>query len=394
VIRVCILGATGSIGISTLDVIKQHAHQFKVVALTANQDVERLFQQCVEFLPRYAVMADAAAAEQLAARLAHFDEITVLSGVEGLKQVASLPEVDTVMAAIVGGAGLLPTLAAAQAGKRVLLANKEALVMSGQLFLDAVHQHGAQLLPIDSEHNAIFQCMPASFTQHGVKNLTAVGVSRILLTASGGPFRNYPLDQLSSVTPDQACNHPKWKMGRKISVDSATMMNKGLEVIEACWLFNTPPERIDVLIHPQSVIHSMVEYVDGSTLAQLGNPDMRTPIAHALAFPERMTSGVARLNLLEIAKLEFEPMDFARFPCLRLAYEAMQAGGTSTAILNAANEIAVEAFLAGKLRFTAIAELIEQTLSRLNGRAANTLEIILEDDARARQLAEELLTTL
>lgn len=393
-IRVCILGATGSIGVSTLDVIKQHAHQFKVVALTANQDVERLFQQCVEFLPRYAVMADAAAAEQLAARLAHFDEITVLSGVEGLKHVASLPEVDTVMAAIVGGAGLLPTLAAAQAGKRVLLANKEALVMSGQLFLDAVHQHGAQLLPIDSEHNAIFQCMPASFTQHGVKNLTAVGVSRILLTASGGPFRNYPLEQLSSVTPEQACNHPKWKMGRKISVDSATMMNKGLEVIEACWLFNTPPERIEVLIHPQSVIHSMVEYVDGSTLAQLGNPDMRTPIAHALAFPERMTSGVARLNLLEIAKLEFEPMDFARFPCLRLAYEAMQAGGTTTAILNAANEIAVEAFLAGKLRFTAIAELIEQTLSCLNGRAANTLEIILEDDARARQLAEELLTTL
>jgi 1-deoxy-D-xylulose-5-phosphate reductoisomerase len=394
VIRVCILGATGSIGMSTLDVIKQHAHQFKVVALTANQDVERLFQQCVEFLPRYAVMADAAAAEQLAARLAHFDEITVLSGVEGLKHVASLPEVDTVMAAIVGGAGLLPTLAAAQAGKRVLLANKEALVMSGQLFLDAVHQHGSQLLPIDSEHNAIFQCMPASFTQHGVKNLTAVGVSRILLTASGGPFRNYPLDQLSSVTPEQACNHPKWKMGRKISVDSATMMNKGLEVIEACWLFNTPPERIEVLIHPQSVIHSMVEYVDGSVLAQLGNPDMRTPIAHALAFPERMTSGVARLNLLEIAKLEFEPMDFARFPCLRLAYEAMQAGGTTTAILNAANEIAVEAFLAGKLRFTAISELIEQTLSRLNGRAASTLEIILEDDARARQLAEELLTTL
>jgi 1-deoxy-D-xylulose-5-phosphate reductoisomerase len=394
VIRVCILGATGSIGMSTLDVIKQHAHQFKVVALTANQDVERLFQQCVEFLPRYAVMADAAAAEQLAARLAHFDEITVLSGVEGLKHVASLPEVDTVMAAIVGGAGLLPTLAAAQAGKRVLLANKEALVMSGQLFLDAVHQHGAQLLPIDSEHNAIFQCMPASFTQHGVKNLTAVGVSRILLTASGGPFRNYPLDQLSSVTPEQACNHPKWKMGRKISVDSATMMNKGLEVIEACWLFNTPPERIEVLIHPQSVIHSMVEYVDGSVLAQLGNPDMRTPIAHALAFPERMTSGVARLNLLEIAKLEFEPMDFARFPCLRLAYEAMQAGGTTTAILNAANEIAVEAFLAGKLRFTAISELIEQTLSRLNGRAASTLEIILEDDARARHLAEELLTTL
>jgi 1-deoxy-D-xylulose-5-phosphate reductoisomerase len=379
---------------STLDVIKQHAHQFKVVALTANQDVERLFQQCVEFLPRYAVMADAAAAEQLAARLAHFDEITVLSGVEGLKHVASLPEVDTVMAAIVGGAGLLPTLAAAQAGKRVLLANKEALVMSGQLFLDAVHQHGSQLLPIDSEHNAIFQCMPASFTQHGVKNLTAVGVSRILLTASGGPFRNYPLDQLSSVTPEQACNHPKWKMGRKISVDSATMMNKGLEVIEACWLFNTPPERIEVLIHPQSVIHSMVEYVDGSVLAQLGNPDMRTPIAHALAFPERMTSGVARLNLLEIAKLEFEPMDFARFPCLRLAYEAMQAGGTTTAILNAANEIAVEAFLAGKLRFTAISELIEQTLSRLNGRAASTLEIILEDDARARHLAEELLTTL
>lgn len=395
-IRVCILGATGSIGVSTLDVIRQHVQQFKVIALTANQDIERLLQQCIEFLPQYAVMADAAAAEQLAQRLTQqgFDEITVLSGVAGLEQVASLPEVDTVMAAIVGGAGLLPTLAAARAGKRVLLANKEALVMSGQLFLDAVHTHGAQLLPIDSEHNAIFQCMPASFTQHGVKNLTAVGVSRILLTASGGPFRTYPLDQLSAVTPKQACAHPKWKMGRKISVDSASMMNKGLEVIEACWLFATPPEKIDVLIHPQSVIHSLVEYVDGSVLAQLGNPDMRTPIAHALAFPERMTSGVARLNLLEIAKLEFEVMDFARFPCLRLAYEAMRAGGTSTVILNAANEVAVDAFLAGRLRFTAIAELIERTLIAMSARAANTLNIILEDDTNARRLAEEILITL
>jgi 1-deoxy-D-xylulose-5-phosphate reductoisomerase len=331
-------------------------------------------------------MVEPRAAELLASALRDAgSETEVLAGVEALSMVASHPQTDYVMAAIVGAAGLLPSLAAARAGKRVLLANKESLVMSGQLFMDAVREHSAVLLPIDSEHNAVFQCLPRDGKD---------GVEKILLTASGGPFRTWSQEALAHITPEQAVAHPNWSMGQKISVDSATLMNKGLEVIEACWLFNTPPERIEVLIHPQSVIHSMVEYVDGSVLAQLGNPDMRTPIAHALAFPERMTSGVARLNLLEIAKLEFEPMDFARFPCLRLAYEAMQAGGTTTAILNAANEIAVEAFLAGKLRFTAISELIEQTLSRLNGRAASTLEIILEDDARARHLAEELLTTL
>jgi len=381
--KITILGATGSIGINTLDVIKRNSDEFEVVALTGHRQVDRLAALCLEWSPRYAVVADADAAAQLEQGLKN-TAVQVLSGTEGLIQVASLPEVDIVMAAIVGAAGLLPTLAAAQAGKRVLLANKEALVMSGQLFMDAVRDNGAELLPIDSEHNAVFQCMPPRFQ---IPSVPPQGISRILLTASGGPFRNYPIEQLHDVTPDQACAHPNWNMGRKISVDSATMMNKGLEVIEACWLFSAPANQVEVVLHPQSVIHSLVEYVDGSVLAQLGNPDMRTPIAYALAWPERIDSGVPRLNLIDIARLDFEAVDFGRFPCLKLAYEAMLAGGTASTILNAANEVAVEAFLQERLRFSAIPKIIETTLSKLTGRVANSLEVIIEDDARARELA-------
>lgn len=380
---ITILGATGSIGLNTLNVIKQHPQKFEVIALTANLQVSRLEQLCLEWSPRYAVMADADAAEQLEQRLKQQNSpVKVLSGTDALSFVSSLDEVSVVMAAIVGSAGLLPTLAAAKAGKRILLANKEALVMSGQLFMDAVRENGAELLPIDSEHNAIFQCMPAFKMQ---------GVCRILLTASGGPFRTTPIEQLDTVTPEQAVAHPNWSMGRKISVDSATMMNKGLEVIEASWLFAAKAEQIEVVIHPQSIIHSLVEYVDGSVLAQLGNPDMRTPIAHGLAWPERMSSGVARLNLFDIARLDFEAVDFQKFPCLQLAYDAMLAGGTSSTILNAANEIAVQAFLDGNLAFTKIPKIIESTLSKLTGRIATSLDIILEDDKQARNLATQII---
>jgi len=385
--KITILGATGTIGINTLDVIKLHRNDIEITALTANKNIDRLEQQCLEWLPKYAVMADADAAEQLAQRLKN-SSIEVLSGVEGLSKVASLAEVDMVMAGIVGGAGLIPTLAAAQAGKRVLLANKEALVMSGQLFMDAIKQNNAELLPIDSEHNAIFQCLPSS------KQAGTQGVSRILLTASGGPFRNFSLEQLHNVTPAQACNHPNWSMGQKISVDSATMMNKGLEVIEACWLFDSQPQDIEVVLHPQSIIHSLVEYIDGSLLAQLGNPDMRTPIAYALGWPQRIASGVKRLSLIEVARLDFEAMDFNRFPCLQLAYDAMQAGGTSTVILNAANEIAVQTFLQEKLKFIDIPKVIETVLANLTARNADSLEIILEDDAKARELAIELVANM
>lgn len=393
-IGVTILGATGTIGINTLSVLQQHPEQYTVIALTAQRNVEVLFQQCLQYQPRYAVMVEQQAAQQLQQRLQAVGSKTeVLAGAEHLSTVAQLSEVGVVMAAIVGGAGLVPTLAAAQAGKRVLLANKEALVMSGQLFMDAVHQHHAELLPIDSEHNAIFQCLPAPNLQHSPNfHLNASGVQKILLTASGGPFRNYPLDQLSAVTPEQACAHPTWNMGRKISVDSATMMNKGLEVIEACWLFAAYPEQVEVILHPQSVIHSMVAYVDGSVLAQLGNPDMRTPIAHALAYPQRISSGVKPLNLVEIAKLEFMEMDFKRFPCLTLAYQALRTGGTATTILNAANEIAVAAFLERRLKFTQIASVIEQTLAQLPVQAAASLNIILETDQLARQTATRLVT--
>jgi len=384
--KITILGATGTIGINTLEVIKLHKNDFEITALTANKNIERLEQLCLEWLPKYAVMADADSAEQLEQRLKN-SSVQVLSGVEGLSKVASLDEVDMVMAGIVGGAGLVPTLAAAQAGKRVLLANKEALVMSGQLFMDAIKQNNAELLPIDSEHNAIFQCLPSS-EQAGIQKQ---GVRKILLTASGGPFRNFSIDQLQNVTPAQACKHPNWSMGQKISVDSATMMNKGLEVIEACWLFNSQPKDIEVVLHPQSIIHSLVEYVDGSLLAQLGNPDMRTPIAYALGWPVRIESGVKRLSLIDVARLDFEVMDFNQFPCLQLAYDAMQAGGTSTVILNAANEIAVQAFLQEKLKFVEIAKVIETTLSRLTGRNSDSLETILEDDAKARELANEIV---
>jgi len=385
---VTVLGATGSIGVSTLDVLARHPKRYRVVALSANRQVERLLQQCLQYRPRYAVMADETAAEQLRARLLEQGaEIEVLSGVAGLEQVAALDEVDYVMAAIVGAAGLPPVLAAARSGKRILLANKEALVMSGQLFMDEVRRHNAELLPIDSEHNAIFQCMPTDFD----RGLDEVGVRRILLTASGGPFRTTPLEQLVAVTPAQAVAHPNWSMGKKISVDSATMMNKGLEVIEACWLFNTGTDNIQVVLHPQSVIHSMVEYSDGSVLAQMGNPDMRTPIAHALAWPERIESGVPSLNLFEVARLDFEKPDLRRFPCLRLAMESIEAGGTAPAILNAANEIAVEGFLQERIRFTVIPELIEETLGRMTIEPADSLETIFAADAAARELSTTLL---
>ena len=381
---ITILGSTGSIGVNTLDVISRHPDNFRVVALSANSQVERLFNQCQQFRPTYAVMADEVAATQLAERIRQADlPIEVLAGIDGLVQVSQFDEVHQVMAAIVGAAGLLPTLAAAKAGKRVLLANKEALVMSGRLFMDAVKQNQAELLPIDSEHNAIFQCMPTSFDN----GLDSVGVRRILLTGSGGPFRTTTMDQLANVTPQQACAHPNWDMGRKISVDSATMMNKGLELIEACWLFNTTPDHVEIMLHPQSVIHSMVEYVDGSVLAQLGQPDMRTPIAHAMAWPKRIDSGVERLNLIDVARLEFEKPDLQRFPCLRLAEQAARAGGTTPAILNAANEIAVAEFLDNKIRFTDIAPLVEDVMTQIPTKAANDLDTILQADRTAREYA-------
>ncbi len=386
--NISILGATGTIGTNTLDVIRRHPARFTPFALTANTDVERLAGQCREFRPRYAVMANEDAAQRLQETLKKdAPETEVLSGIEGLEFISGHSEVDAVMAGIVGAAGLLPTLAAARAGKRVMLANKEALVMSGQIFMDEVANHHAELLPIDSEHNAIFQSMPLDFN----KGLQNVGVNKILLTASGGPFRTMELNQLDAVTPDQACAHPNWVMGRKISVDSATMMNKGLEVIEACWLFNTQSDLIQVVIHPQSTIHSMVSYNDGSVLAQLGNPDMRTPIAYAMGWPERIDSGVQPLDIFEVARLDFEAPDFSRYPCLRLAYEAFDTGGTATAVLNASNEVAVAAFLDEKIRFTDIPRVIEKSLEEAVTRPAESLEVILQADEEARQIANRYI---
>lgn len=388
-IGVTILGSTGSIGINTLDVIERHSDRFHVVALTAKSQVDRLFEQCRKFKPEYAVLVSADAAQQLEQKLKqHGIPTTVLSGIEGLEQAAANENADYVMAAIVGAAGLRPSLSAARAGKRVLLANKEALVMSGQIFIDEVKNNGAQLLPIDSEHNAIFQCMPPGFE----KGLPDVGVKRILLTASGGPFRDMAVDKLRDVTPEQACAHPNWVMGKKISVDSATMMNKGLEVIEACWLFGTTTEFIQVVLHPQSVIHSMVEYNDGSVLAQLGNPDMRTPIAHALAWPERFDSGVESLNLFDVARLDFQMPDIQRFPCLRLAIDAMRNGGTSSTILNAANEIAVQAFLDREIAFTDIANIIEYALSQVTANSIENLDTILAADTLTREVSREYIS--
>jgi 1-deoxy-D-xylulose-5-phosphate reductoisomerase len=386
---ITILGSTGSIGASTLDVLARNPSAYRIVALSANRDVEGLFKQCLQTRPRYAVMADPDAAEQLRARLrAQAGDIEVLGGAEALARVAALDDVDCVMAGIVGGAGLLPTLEAARAGKRVLLANKEALVMSGALFMAQVREGDAVLLPVDSEHNAIFQCMPDGFVPGAGR---PSGVTRIMLTASGGPFRTTPVEALAAITPEQACAHPNWNMGRKISVDSATMMNKGLELIEAGWLFSLPRSMVEVVIHPQSVIHSMVQYRDGSVLAQLGQPDMRTPIAHALAWPERIEAGVEALDVCKVGRLDFEAPDLARFPCLRLAQEAWQAGGTASTVLNAANEIAVQAFLEGRIRFNAIADIIESTLARSGVGAADSLDAVLDADAAARHCAGELI---
>jgi len=385
---VTILGATGSIGVSTLDVLARHPQRYRVVALTANTQAEGLFEQCQRFHPEVAVLRDPAAATRLEDMIRRAGlRIQVLAGAEALETVARDPGSDIVMAAIVGAAGLLPVLEAVRAGKRVLLANKEPLVMSGPVLMQEARRSGAEILPIDSEHNAIFQCMPAGY-RTGDK---PAGVRRILLTCSGGPFRATPAEALRNVTPDEACAHPRWAMGRKISVDSATLMNKGLELIEACRLFDVTPDQVQIVIHPQSVIHSMVEYTDGSVLAQLGNPDMRTPIAHALAWPERIESGVRQLDLFEIARLDFAPPDLKRFPCLRLAQAAAQAGGTAPAILNAANEMAVNAFLEGHIRFTQIAEVIEYTLAIVQESDEATLESILASDQCARNAAGQYI---
>ena len=388
---VCVLGSTGTIGVNTLDVIKRHPEKYKVIALTANQADEKLFQQCIEFNPQYAVLVNEEAAQRFSEKLKTVSlDTEILSGIAALETVAALKEVDQVMAAIVGAAGLLPTLAAARAGKRILLANKEALVMSGDLFIKEVAANKAELLPIDSEHNAIFQCMPG----HYASGLEKAGVNKILLTASGGPFRTRSIDSLHDVTPEEAVAHPNWVMGQKISVDSATMMNKGLEVIEACWLFNTQASMIQVVLHPQSIIHSMVSYTDGSVLAQMGNPDMRTPIAHAMAWPERMLSGVEPLDIFDVAKLEFEQPDFNRFPCLAMAYEALNEGGTATTILNAANEVAVDAFLNKQLSFTNIARVIEKTLENIPKLDANNLQTILNADSQARLVSTDWVKQL
>jgi 1-deoxy-D-xylulose-5-phosphate reductoisomerase len=393
--RITILGATGSIGVSTLDVLARHPERYSVYALSAQSRVEELAAQCAQFRPARAVVGSAAAADQLAALLRAAGVATEVEyGEAALCSIASAPEVDTVMAAIVGAAGLAPTLAAARAGKKVLLANKEALVMSGQLFIDAAREAGAVLLPIDSEHNAIFQCMPQFGGKVPAVREASAGVAKILLTASGGPFLNRAVETLEAVTPDQACKHPTWSMGRKISVDSATMMNKGLEVIEAHWLFGAPADQIEVVIHPQSVIHSMVSYTDGSVLAQLGNPDMRTPISHALAYPERIASGVAQLDLTQIATLQFEKPDFARFPCLALAFDALRAGGTAPALLNAANEVAVQAFLDLKIGFRQIDRVIAHVMDALPHGEAHSIEAVMAQDAAARAAAEARIAGL
>lgn len=387
-LQITILGATGSIGLSTLDVVARHPDRYDVFALTGFSRLAELRALCLKHRPRYAVVSDQAQARILQDQL-HADGVStrVLDGEGGLSEVAAHPEVDVVMAAIVGAAGLKPTLAAVQSGKRVLLANKEALVMSGALFMQALRDSGAVLLPIDSEHNAIFQCLPTDYSL----GLGTVGVRRILLTASGGPFREMAPDLLSDVTPEQACAHPNWSMGRKISVDSASMMNKGLELIEACWLFDARPHQVEVVIHPQSVIHSMVDYVDGSVLAQLGNPDMRTPIAHALAWPERIESGVSALDLLRVGRLDFQAPDDRRFPCLRLARTAAEVGGTAPAMLNAANEVAVDAFLNRRIRFTEIASIIDDVLNHEASVPTVCLEDVLAADRRARDVAGQWL---
>ena len=387
---VSVLGSTGSIGTSTLDVLGQHPGRYRVYALAANRSVDTLLAQCLAHRPRYAVLADADAAQQLAAKLPAELDTEVLQGEEALARVVTDPDVEVVMAAIVGAAGLSSTLAAARAGKRVLLANKESLVMAGQLLMSAVRSSGAVLLPIDSEHNAIFQCLPGGAEELPVKG----GVSKVLLTASGGPFRTWTSEQIAKATPEQACAHPNWSMGRKISVDSASLMNKGLEFAEACWLFDLAPDDVDVVVHPQSIIHSMVQYCDGSVLAQMGNPDMRTPIAYGLGWPERIASGVAPLDLVAAARLDFEAPDEARFPCLRLARQAVAAGGTAMVTCNAANEVAVAAFLDETIAFGEIPEVVEATLGRAASVEPESIAVVEDADRMARQVALELVADM
>ena len=386
--RVAVFGSTGSIGVSTLDVLGRHPERFAVAALAAATNHERLLEQCLRHRPPVAVMQDPAAAARLEAGLKAAGVPTrVHAGNDALVDIAGSGEVDAVMAAIVGAAGLPSTLAAARAGKRILIANKESLVVAGQLLVEAAHASGATLVPIDSEHNAIFQCMPATLRT----GRQAAGVRRILLTASGGPFLRKTREQMAHATPDEACAHPRWRMGRKISVDSATLMNKGLELIEACVLFGMEPRGVEVVVHPQSIVHSLVEYVDGSILAQLGNPDMRTPIAHALGWPERIRSGVESLDLVAAARLDFEAPDPERFPALVVTRAAAAAGGSVPAVLNAANEVAVAAFLAGRLGFLGIVELIEAVVARHSGSGATALDDLLEADRWARETAESML---
>ena len=392
---VSVLGATGSIGVNTLDVIGRNRERFGVAALTARRNVDRLAEQCAQFDAALAVIADPALESALAAALRHRGaRAAVMSGEAGLTCAAGLPECDIVMAAIVGAAGLQSTFHAARCGKKILLANKESLVVAGEVFVAEARDNGARIVPVDSEHNAIFQSLPLGFEVGFEQGLEAAGVEKIILTASGGPFLDTPPAQLSRVTPEQACRHPNWTMGRKISVDSATLMNKGLEVIEARWLFNARPDQIEVLIHPQSIVHSMVAYRDGSVLAQLGTPDMRTPIAHALAWPERIEAGVGRLNLAQMNDLSFREPDLQRFPCLGLAFEAMRRGDSAPAVLNAANEVAVESFLQGRIGFDRIPALVGEVMNRTAIAPMNSLEDVLGQDRAARRLAEELVEKL
>ncbi|QOZ84748.1 MULTISPECIES: 1-deoxy-D-xylulose-5-phosphate reductoisomerase [Chromobacterium] len=381
---IVVLGATGSVGANTLDVVARHPERYRVVALSGNRQIERLFEQALQFRPAYVVTGDAASADTLRARLAEAGvNAEVLHGPAALVQVAALPEADVVMASIVGAAGLPSAMAAARAGKRILLANKESLVVAGRLFMDAARRHGATLLPVDSEHSAIFQSLPHDYAG----NLDAAGIRKIILTASGGPFRQSSAEDLLRVTPDDACRHPNWVMGRKISVDSASLMNKGLEVIEAHWLFSAPPERIEVVVHPQSVIHSMVQYRDGSVMAQLGAPDMRTPIACALAWPERVEAGVGSLDFSSLSNLTFEAPDLERFPCLKLAFDVLRLGGDAPAVLNAANEVAVDAFLNGRLRFVDIPAVVSAALDGVSLAGSDSLEALLAKDEEARAFA-------
>lgn len=389
--NIVVLGSTGSIGKNTLDIVRHHPNQFKAFALTAKSQIENLFKQCQEFQPKYAVVYDEKLAKELSSKLIGVKLTTqVLFGPKALEDVVQMAEVDYVMAAIVGAAGLMPTLAAVRSGKRVLLANKESLVMSGALFMEAAQKSNADLLPVDSEHNAIFQCLPTGY-RTGTR---PDDVEKITLTASGGPFRNLPLEKFGEITKEQAIAHPKWSMGPKISVDSATLMNKGLEIIEAFWLYNMPVSDLEVIIHPQSTIHSMVSFEDGSSLAQLGNPDMRTPIAYTLSWPARIKTQVKKLNLMEIGQFTFEPVDAKRFPCLDLAYTVLKAGKSASAILNAANEISVEAFLQGKIKFTDIYRVNATVLERSNIVDVNTIDEVLEEDTRARNLALEAIKAL